>query len=401
MRILVVTNLYPPYFIGGYEIGCNQAVDALMRKGHDVVVLTSYYGIGKPEVQDNVFRLLQFSSDPYLLGRKILYKEVVNQRCFKKICRKFRPEIVFIWNLTHISVTLPIVAHKMRVPVCYYVFDNWLYSWESDQWSVFQKSTSICARLIRIAGALLGVVIPRQLPSLQHALFASNYLKCRALEIGRAFKNNTVLWWGITPDRFMPRQKDITYGVKLLYVGQIIRHKGVHTIVDALDIVKNSIGKPYEITLTIVGDTMQVPEYVEELQQSISMKGLGAFIRFTGKLDNDQLPKIYTDHDVFVFASIWDEPFGITLLEAMASGLAVVGTSSGGSAEILRDSINSLVFEKDDPVSCASQIIKLIENPVLKDSIINAGLETIEHEYNFDKTIDSIEHYLYTIASCT
>lgn len=398
MRILVVSNLYPPYFMGGYEIGCKQAVEALKGKGHDVLVLTSHYGIGKPEVQDKVYRLLRLSHDPYLLLKRILYKEVVNQFVLKKICLNFRPDILFAWNLTHISVTLPIVAQKMGIPVCYYVFDSWLCSWESDQWSGLQKSTSIFARLIRVAGRLIGIVAPLQLPCLQYAIFASNYLKNMAIQKGRASNENSVVWWGINTDRFLPREKDISRVVRLLYVGQIIRHKGVHTIVNALEIVKKTIGQSREITLTIVGDTHQVPEYVAELQQTISMKGFEPFIQFTGKRNNEQLPEIYADHDIFVFASIWDEPFGITLLEAMASGLAVVGTATGGSAEILQDSINAIVFEKDNPVSCASQIIRLVEDPSLHAVISKAGRKTVEQKFQFDTTIDSIEECLFNIS---
>jgi len=399
MRILVVSNLYPPLVVGGYEIGCKQAVDALKDKGHNVLVLTSYYGIDEPLMEDGVCRLLKFSSDQYLLQRKILYKEITNQFTLKKICRHFKPDILFVWNLNHVSVTLPIVAQKMKIPVCYYVFDSWLYNWGSDQWSGMQNTTSICARLVRAAGFLAGLELPTKLPSLHNAIFASNYLKEMAVKHGMALSENAVVWWGIDTARFLPRERDFSTTVKLIYVGQIIRHKGVHTVVDAIDIVKKNIDLSREITLTIVGDTQQVPEYVEELRQTIINKDLGQSIQFSGKHDNEQLPEIYADHDILVFASIWDEPFGITLLEAMASGLAVVGTATGGSAEILRDSINSLVFEKDNPASCASQIIRLIENPMLYNSISLAGRETVQQEFKFDATIDLIEEYLCNISN--
>lgn len=399
MHILVLSNLYPPFFVGGYEIGCKQAVDALKGKGHEVLVLTSNYGIGEPLEEDGVLRLLQFSSDPYLLQRKILYKEIANQFTFKKICRYFKPDILFVWNLSHVSVTLLNVAQKMKIPVCYYVFDGWLSEWVSDQWSGMQNKTSICAQSIRAAGFLFGLESPTELPALHNAIFASNYLKKMALKQNMAFSENAVVWWGIDTGRFMSRERDYKATVKLLYVGQIISHKGVHTIVDALDIARKRIGLSQEITLTIVGDTLQVPEYVAELQKTIALKGLEPFVQFTGKLDNEQLPSIYANHDVFVFASIWDEPFGITLLEAMASGLAVLGTATGGSSEILRDSINALVFEKDDPASCASKIICLIENPSLHGYISMGGRRTVEQDFRFDKTIESIEEHLHNITT--
>ena len=55
MRILVVSNLYPPHIIGGYELGCRDIVEALKRRGHELLVLTSDYGIGKRGVEPGVW----------------------------------------------------------------------------------------------------------------------------------------------------------------------------------------------------------------------------------------------------------------------------------------------------------------------------------------------------------
>ena len=73
------------------------------------------------------------------------------------------------------------------------------------------------------------------------------------------------------------------------------------------------------------------------------------------------MPRVYADHDVFVFPSIWEEPFSIGLLEAMACGQAVVGTTTGGSAEILVDGVNSLVFPPGDPRRLARQVKRLFD----------------------------------------
>ena len=67
-----------------------------------------------------------------------------------------------------------------------------------------------------------------------------------------------------------------------------------------------------------------------------------------GQMSRDALTSAYREHDILVFASTWEEPLGITLLEAMASGLAVVGTGAGGSAEILQPEVNALTFPRSD-----------------------------------------------------
>ena len=56
MRILVATNLYPPHYIGGYELRCRDIVEGLVKRGHDVYVLTSNYAVGRNVVEGNVYR---------------------------------------------------------------------------------------------------------------------------------------------------------------------------------------------------------------------------------------------------------------------------------------------------------------------------------------------------------
>jgi glycosyltransferase involved in cell wall biosynthesis len=70
-----------------------------------------------------------------------------------------------------------------------------------------------------------------------------------------------------------------------------------------------------------------------------------------------------------LFTSIWQEPFGRVIVEAMASGLAVVGTAVGGAAEMLVHDENSLVFEAGDSTSLARALRRLIESPALRDTL--------------------------------
>ncbi|MFQ5772284.1 MAG: hypothetical protein ACE5HX_17245, partial [bacterium] len=83
MRILVISNLYPPYFVGGYELGCRDVVDGLKARGHHVKVLTSTYGVNKPEHDSEVYRWLQsdlgWNTRSLTRFVKLLRKEVRNQ----------------------------------------------------------------------------------------------------------------------------------------------------------------------------------------------------------------------------------------------------------------------------------------------------------------------------------
>jgi len=106
------------------------------------------------------------------------------------------------------------------------------------------------------------------------------------------------------------------------------------------------------------------------------------------------LPEIYRAHDIYVFPSVWAEPFSISLLEAMAAGLGVVSTATGGSREILEDGVNALVFPPDDHVACAEQIRRYLLDPVLFDNLRMTGREVVIEKYRIGKMVDAVENGL-------
>src|ERR1043166_8109599 len=130
MRILVISNFYPPHFIGGYEIGCRDVVEALRSRGHDVRVLTSTHGVSRPEQTGHIYRWLEtdlaLKIDPAAVDLpKIFRKELTNRRAFTRVCRAFLPDLVYVWNATHISISLAIKAQQMGIAVCYFISDHW------------------------------------------------------------------------------------------------------------------------------------------------------------------------------------------------------------------------------------------------------------------------------------
>jgi len=395
MRILVITNFYPPHFIGGYELGCKDVVDRLRLRGHNVEVLTSTYGIEHPEHTDHVYRWLQADLTP---GTKrtasdffeLFRKESINRRAFERVCRLLDPELVYVWNATHISISIALKAQERGLPVSYFISDQWLTRWEYD--ALYSLRHHAPGRLHRRMlwkpfAALLtsSGFLPSGLLDLTRVQFASGYLKLAALEFDRALVNAQVIHWGIDTNRFAfnaerrrPR--------RLLYVGQLTSLKGVSTAVEALRLIV-ARGNHSSTTLTIVGG----PDYGNRIQQLVGDLGLERHVRFTGLLQRDQLPEIYREHDILLFPSVWEEPFSIVLLEAMSSGVAVVGTNTGGSAEILEDEVNALVFPKSDPESCASQVVRLLQNPGYFEAIRRNGRRTIELRFELEKMVDKID----------
>jgi glycosyltransferase involved in cell wall biosynthesis len=140
-------------------------------------------------------------------------------------------------------------------------------------------------------------------------------------------------------------------------------------------------------------------DFKEQLRHKVSSSGLEQNVRFTGQVRREDITKFYEEHDVLIFPSVWDEPFSITVLEAMASGLAVVGTTTGGSSEILQDGVNALTFEKENAQECAACISRLLSDQQLFEAVRRKGRFTIEQKYRLEQMVDTIERSLKEVVS--
>ena len=395
MRILVLSNFYPPYFIGGYELGCRDVVEALQQRGHNVNVLTSNYGLTSAAQSPGIYRCLETDLGLNLDGSsgdlfKILKKESRNRRAFARVCREFAPDVLYVWNATHISISIPLTAQQAGLRVCYFVSDHWLSEWENDAlYSLKSRSPHKLHRRL-IWKSLLGSLsasgfLPAEQLDFGNVQFASRFLKEEAVKANKDVSKADVIHWGVDVDLFHQKRRSGT-GNRLLYVGQLTHHKGVHTAVQALKIVSSDPAH-HSTTLTIVGG----PDYENRLHRLVESLGLERRVRFTGLVPRDQLPTIYQDHDILLFPSTWEEPFSLTLLEAMASGLAVVGTCTGGTSEILKHEVNALIFSKEDALECARQVTRLLDNDELLDAIGKHGRQTVEDWFRIDQMVDRID----------
>ena len=405
MRILVVSNFYPPQFIGGYELACRDMVDALRGRGHEVCVLTSTHGVAGPMRDGIVYRWLKTHLEwgveefrRYMIS--VFRRELINQRAFKRLCNAFRPDVVYAWNLWNM-VSLGLKAQQMPWPVCYFVFDHWFSKMESDPWlSLLHHRPrrfpprlfwSVAARLLRSSG----VLPPTQIFNPVHVQFASQYLKDAAVRAGKPVEGAEVIYWGLDLNNY-PYKVAATGGAKLLYAGEIGPHKGVHTAIEALNILVRQRGWD-SATLTIIGGT-RYHDYNVRIHQLVTHLGLEGKIHFEAQVAREDLAKLYQAYDVLLFPSVWEEPFGITLLEAMAAGIPIVGTATGGANEILQDGTSAVVFPKGDAGACADAVRRLLEDRCLYDRVRTGGRHTVEKRFRLERTVDQIERSLMRIV---
>jgi glycosyltransferase involved in cell wall biosynthesis len=403
MRILVLSDLYPPHFIGGYELICKDVADELKRRGHSVRVLTSTFGVQRPTVEGNIYRLLDFRPDDVGFGRRVIPKlsvsEFKNNRTLKLQIRDFKPDVVSVWHPTYLLRTLLITLNRMSIPVVYNILDNWLLWWYYDPspgpWLVFWRGKPQ-NRLKRALKATLKAILATKMVvdfedlDLSHICFISSSLKEEHLEAGLQVKHGEVIRCGIPMENYPKIERPFDpANPKLLYIGRVTEDKGVHTAIEAMSHLREFPN----VSLTIVGGGDD-PQYVERLRRMVLDKGLEGRVVFTGVVPPAKVVEFYHSHDIFLFPSIWREPLGRTWMEAMACGLPVIGTTTGGSGEVFVDGENCLTFPAGDGLALAERIRKLIRDRELYTKLSRNGADLIRREFTLEKMVDGVERCL-------
>ncbi len=154
---------------------------------------------------------------------------------------------------------------------------------------------------------------------------------------------------GVDTDLFTPAGERPSEP-RILYVGRVertSRWKGLHVLVDALARLRDRVPG---VRLEIVGDGDDVPH----LQDRAAALGVDGLIDWTGQVSHADLPQHYQRAAVTVLPSLTEaESFGMTLVEAMASGCPVVGSDVGGIPFVVRDGVDGLLVPPGDPVALA------------------------------------------------
>ncbi len=152
------------------------------------------------------------------------------------------------------------------------------------------------------------------------------------------------------------REKDY-----ILFVGRFSRRKGTDILVKAMKLVVKEIP---EAKLKMIG-TGEMLEYCKELAEKLK---ISESIEFLGWVPDEELVEAYAHAQLVALPSTY-EPFGLTVLEAMASGKPVITTNISGASEIITNWKNGVVVKVNDVKDLAHAIIKLLKDKKLRKRI--------------------------------
>ncbi len=388
MRVLVITNMYPPHHYGGYELSCQEAVEFLRSRGDDVLVLTSDIevpGVTANELTPGVRRDLRMYWDDHVVlrpsVRESLRIERHNQRVLAQAFDDHAPDVVSVWAMGCMSLGLIAACRERDVPIVSVVCDDWMiYGPLVDRWARTWRRLGPAA-----AAAERLFSVPCRLPDLGRNdtyCFVSEYTKSASEKYGGwSFDEATVVYSGINTDDFpVSAPRDEPWSGRLLHVGRIDERKGIDVAVRALRALDDTT------VLDVVGRGDD--SYLMELDSLVRSLGMVDRVRFS-VAERRELAAIYTRADAVIFTPRWAEPFGLVPLEAMACATPVIATGVGGSAEFLVHERNCLRVPVDDEHALAEAVRRLADDPQLRDRLVAGGLVTAA-ELTLARWLDSL-----------
>ena len=405
MRILVVSNLYPPHYVGGYELRCRDITEALHQRGHHVKVLTSDHLTAnagtKPAPDYAVERSLRvngFFGHPWLGIRELRRLEQHNNAALVTAIRTFKPDVVHVWNLGGLSKSLALTLQRLDVPTVFDVSDHWIArSLIADVWLDWwnRDHASFSARVARGVFSLSGQrnrwherspTNPVRHLRFQRIYFCSRRLREITVNAGYDVAHGEVIHCPVNVAAYHGPVKPAAEPLKkLLYAGRLSEDKGILTALRAMLAVKGR----FDGTLNVYGKGE--PAYESMLKAFVTEHALP--VTFCSATP-EQMPDVYRSHDALLFTSEWEEPFALTPLEAMASGLPVIGTTTGGSAELFVHGGNALTYAAGDPAQLAAHILQLASDSALRERIARNGQALVCGQFTLPIIVSQIEAFL-------
>ena len=360
MKIAIVSQSYYPR-TGGVTENVHHTAVELRNRGHDVTVVTTRYGDepverGVERIGRNVLVPINGAWVNMTVGSN-LYRDL------KRVFATLDPDVIHTHNA--LTPTLPLLAlhaaprHVHVVGTFHAAADgNWAYR-------LFQPYLRRMARRLDARVAVSQAAI-----DLASRYFPGNY---------------TIVPNGIDCERFNPDQRPIERfddgKFNMLFVGRLDKRKGVKYLFNAVTLASRQCDRP--IRLIVVGDNGVRRRFLPTLPDEVELV-------FTGVVSKDILPRYFASADAFCSPATERESFGIVLLEAMASGVPVVGTGIPGYLTLLRNRWNALVVPPRDARSLSAAILELIDKPHLCDRLRHNALG-FANLYRWERIVDRLE----------
>jgi phosphatidylinositol alpha-1,6-mannosyltransferase len=217
------------------------------------------------------------------------------------------------------------------------------------------------------------------------------YAALEELELESRKTDVRVVPLGTDPQRFRPGMDTSAvrarYGLEnggrwLLTVARLVAHKGIDTGLRVMAALRN---EHPDLRYAVVGSGMKLPQ-LQELARSL---GVADRVRFLTQVPDEDLPALYNSAELYLGASrpaeLMIEGFGISLSEASACGIPVIGGSSGGIPDAVRDGETGLLVDAERTEAVTEAVRLLLRDLELAGRLGAGGRHAVETFFNWDR----------------
>lgn len=360
--VVLVSPLPPPY--GGIASYSENLYNALIKKKIDVTVYDTsrfdHLRFYNPDKKRNYLRIINPLNFGFILALFIDYFYFFSKILFKRnLVVHIHTSSFFGWWRSMIYAIISKLLRKKTILHVHNAIDRF-YVQESGVLGKFLIKTSL--------------KIPDSIVSLSHGI--KNLLS----DITK--KPIKPIYNGIDIKQFCSDKKYVK-PYKMLFAGFVGRQKGVPDLLKAL---KKTNLDSTEIHLTVmgVGDLVDM----NELADSIEISNL---VTFTGRVSEEEKTKLFNSHHIFVLPS-HGEGQPISILEGMASQMAILSTNVGSIPEIIKRE-NGILVDPGDIGELSNAILKLVRKEDL-ERIGKKNRETASNSFTFERVVrDNISNY--------
>lgn len=376
-NVLMLTDYFPPHAGGGVERVVYELSRRLASRGTAVTVLTlnTRQAVTRESLEGvQVVRVPGFD-----LTRSTGAQLAISLRAWPVLLRILetrRVDLVHAHNLFfHLSLAGALLSKVPRTPLV-----------TTAHLGPVDRLGGAYGRLAAMYERSIGALILR----LSHRTIAvSDAVARHARRLGARPGSVITVPNGVDTRRFSPATSNGGSAPRVIFVGRLIFNKGPQFLLDAIpEVLSRHPGTQFDI----VGDGPMR----RELQSRAARQGLNGRVRFLG--ERDDVERLLTEADVFVRPSLL-EGMSLTVLEAMASGLPVIATPVGGTAELVDDGVTGYLVEPGGRTQLAERLCALLGNRDLRRQMGRRGRELVESGYDWDDiTQRTVEVYEEALA---
>lgn len=409
MRILIVSNGYPPTAFGGVEVNTLELAREFKRRGHTVAVICRESDKQRPDyevirdVHEEIPVMRVVNDYKQLTSFRQLYVDAHIDAIFANLLDEFQPDVVHFNHFLALSATLPHETARRGIATVATVHDYWILC---ERVNLINSQHAMCpgpmqggdcfrclfvnpgepGRIMRLLKKILPFhvrvwlrkltsrpgtanlvfsAVPADLP-LRYETFRTAMDQVQEITVPSQFVRSMLVNNGYSGERIkvvplgigltqQARHAPTTGLVRFGFVGSIMPLKGLESLVRAFRAVSGE-----NIRLDIYGREDIKPVFSGQVR---ALAAGDLRITFHGSFAPDQRNEVYAGMDVFVMPSVWHETFSFVAREALLAGVPVIAARVGALPEVVSEDVNGFLYPPGDEPALSKIIEQIALDP--------------------------------------